>query len=135
VTDEGPKINIPEPGRGRRGRGGEPAAGRGAEPAAGRGGDAAAQAPGRGRGAGAEFFAPPRLAVNWSKFRGPGDVKFDSVRPAINEQDGKATTNATFSAPGEYVLRLEGNDSTGTGGGGFQCCWSSAHVAVSVKGQ
>ena len=135
VTDEGPKINIPEPGRGRgRGRGGEPAAGRGAEPAAGRGGDAAAQAPGRGRGAaGAEFFAPPRLSVNWSKFRGPGDVKFDSVRPTINEQDGKVTTNATFSAPGEYVLRLESNDSTGSGGGGFQCCWSSAHVAVSVK--
>lgn len=129
ITDEGPKINIPEPfGRG-RGRG------RGGEPAAGRGGDAAAQAPGRGRGAaGAEFFAPPRLAANWTKFRGPGDVKFDSARPSIDmEHDGKATTNARFSAPGEYILRLESNDSTGTGGGGFQCCWSTAYVAVSVK--
>ncbi len=136
VTDEGPKINIPEPsGRGRgRGRGATEPAGRGAETPAGRGGDAPAQ--GRGRGAvGAEFFTPPRLAVNWTKFRGPGDVKFDNVRPAIDlEHDGKVTTNATFSAPGEYILRLEGNDSTGTGGGGFQCCWSSVHVAVSVKG-
>jgi len=147
ITDEGPKINVPEPsaGRGRgRGRGGEPGAGRGGDAAArgdaagrgdGRGGDAAAQTPGRGRGAaGAEFFTPPRLAVNWTKFRGPGDVKFDNARPSIDlEHDGKVTTNATFSAAGEYILRLESNDSTGTGGGGFQCCWSTAHVAVTVK--
>ena len=147
VTDEGPKINVPETpagGRGRgRGRGGEPAAAAGAEPAAGRGADAAAgrgsdaAAQGRGRGAGAAgaaLFTPPRLAVTWTKFRGPGDVKFDNVKPAIDtEHGGKVTTNATFSAAGEYVLRLESNDSTGTGGGGFQCCWSTAHVAVSVK--
>ena len=145
VTDEGAKINVPETpagGRGRgRGRGGEPAAG--AEPAAGRGADAAAgrggdaSAPGRGRGAGAAgaaLFTPARLAVTWTKFRGPGDVKFDNVKPTIDtEHGGKVTTNATFSAAGEYVLRLESNDSTGTGGGGFQCCWSTAHVAVSVK--
>ena len=147
VTDEGAKINVPETpagGRGRgRGRGGEPAAAAGAEPAAGRGpdaaagrgGDAAAQGRGRGAGAaGAALFTPPRLAVTWTKFRGPGDVKFDNVKPAIDtEHGGKVTTNATFSAAGEYILRLESNDSTGTGGGGFQCCWSTAHVAVSVK--
>ena len=72
--------------------------------------------------------------MNWTKFRGPGDVKFDNARPSIDlEHDGKVTTNATFSAAGEYILRLESNDSTGTGGGGFQCCWSTAHVAVTVK--
>jgi hypothetical protein len=38
--------------------------------------------------------------------------------------------NAT---PGDYVLRVEGNDSTGVGGGGFQCCWTNAHVGVTVK--
>src|SRR5215471_3931067 len=37
VTDEGPKINIPEPGRGRRGRGAATAAPGGADAAAGRG--------------------------------------------------------------------------------------------------
>ena len=72
--------------------------------------------------------------MTWTKFRGPGDVKFDNVKPAIDtEHGGKVTTNATFSAAGEYVLRLESNDSTGIGGGGFQCCWSNAHVSVTVK--
>jgi hypothetical protein len=137
VTDEGPKINIPEnTGRGRgRGRGAA-AGGRGdaaAEPdAAGRG--ARGRGAADGRGANPEFTPPPRLALTWSKFRGPGDVKFDAAKPTIDvEHEGKATTNATFAAPGDYILRLEGNDSTGVGGGGFQCCWSTAHVAVTVK--
>ena len=61
-------------------------------------------------------------------------MKFESAKPTIDsEHGGKATTNATFSTVGEYVLRLEGNDSTGIGGGGFQCCWSTAQIAVSVK--
>lgn len=116
ATDEGPKINIPEPssrGRG-RGRGGD---------AAGRGGARANIPP--------EFQPPPPLAITWSKYRGPGDVKFDAAKPKIAE--GKATTTATFSEPGDYILRVEGNDSTGVGGGGFQCCWTTAHVAVAVK--
>jgi hypothetical protein len=28
---------------------------------------------------------------------------------------------------------LQANDSTGEGGGGFQCCWTNAHVKVTVK--
>jgi len=145
VTDEGPKINIPETRGGRgRGRGTETAAaGRGAaEPGAPAAGAAAGRgaaqgrgaAAGRGAGAGAEFTPPPRIAITWTKFRGPGDVKFDNAKPAIDTADaGKATTNATFAAPGDYILRVEGNDSTGSGGGGFQCCWTNAHVAVTVK--
>jgi hypothetical protein len=74
------------------------------------------------------------MAVTWTKFRGPGDVKFDNNKPSIDRAaDGKTVTNATFGAPGDYILRVEGNDSTGSGGGGFQCCWSNAHVSVSVK--
>ena len=122
ATDEGPKINVPE-GRGRgRGRG---AAARGAEPAAGAG--AAAAAP-------PEFTPPPPLSLTWTMFRGPGAVKFENAKPKIAvDEGGKATTTATFSAPGEYILRVQGNDSTGEGGGGFQCCWTNAHVGVSVK--
>jgi hypothetical protein len=126
ATDEGPKINIPETPAGGRGRG----RGRGDAEPQGRG--AAADAPaGRGRGAG--FFNPP-LALTWSWMRGPAAPKFDNVKPSIDANDGgKATANVTFSEPGEYLLRLEGNDSTGAGGGGFQCCWTTAHLAVSVK--
>jgi hypothetical protein len=135
ATDEGAKINIPE-GRG-RGRG---AAARGATPGAGDAGaggrgDAAAQGRGgAGRGAEFAFTPPPPIAITWTMFRGPGEVKFENQKPKIAiDEGGKATTTATFSAPGEYILRVQGNDSTGEGGGGFQCCWTNAHVAVSVK--
>jgi hypothetical protein len=76
--------------------------------------------------------ARPRLSVTMSKFRGPGDVKFDDNTPTIGS-DGKATANATFSQPGEYFIRVEGNDSSGVGGGGFQCCWSTVYFKVNVK--
>ena len=74
------------------------------------------------------------MAVTWTKFRGPGDVKFDNNKPSIDRAaEGKTVANATFSAPGDYILRVEGNDSTGVGGGGFQCCWSNVYVAVTVR--
>jgi hypothetical protein len=46
---------------------------------------------------------------------------------------GKATTTATFSEPGDYVLHLIANDYSGDGGGGFVCCWTTAMVKVSVR--
>jgi hypothetical protein len=110
VTDEGPKLNIPPPATG-RGRG-------------------------RGRGAADAEFPPPQppLLITWTMFRGPGAVKFEPAKLPINSaQGGKVTTMATFTAPGAYILRVEGNDSSGVGGGGFQCCWTNAHVAVTVK--
>ncbi|MGE0459998.1 MAG: hypothetical protein AB7Q16_01375 [Vicinamibacterales bacterium] len=77
--------------------------------------------------------APP-ATFQWHKHRGPGDVKFAEQRPKIDfDADGKTSTTATFSAPGEYVLRAQSNDATGEGGGGFQCCWTNAHVKVTVK--
>ena len=82
----------------------------------------------RGRGG-----ASP-VSVSWSLFRGPADVMFENARPRV-EPDGKATTTAKFSAPGEYVLRLQANNSTGDGGAGFQCCWTNTHVKVSVRGE
>jgi hypothetical protein len=71
-------------------------------------------------------------SVSWSKFRGPGDVTFDNARPTIDKDD-KATAVAKFTAPGEYVLRLQANDASGDGGGGFQCCWTNIHVKVTVN--
>ena len=75
----------------------------------------------------------PQLTLKWSKYRGPGAVTFEKFDPDIDAADGKATTTATFDAPGDYVLRLQANDVSGEGGGGFQCCWTNAHVAVKVK--
>jgi hypothetical protein len=83
-------------------------------------------AEGRGRGG-------PGVSVFVSKYRGPGGVKLDNARPAVAAETGRVTANATFDAPGDYILRVQANDSTGDGGGGFQCCWTNAHVRVAVK--
>lgn len=86
----------------------------------------------------------PAVSIAWSMFRGPGAVTFEKERPTVEKTDfkapqgsvftGKATTTATFSDPGEYILKIVANDSTGDGGRGFQCCWSNAYVKVSVSG-
>jgi hypothetical protein len=83
------------------------------------------------------------FTVTWLKFRGPGDVTFDKPRPAVQKADfkapapavfaGIATANATFSAPGDYILEVVGNDISGDGGRGFQCCWTTVQVKVTVK--
>ena len=84
----------------------------------------------------------PAVTAFWSKFRGPGDVKFSVERPPVEKTEftpppktefsGKVSTTATFSEPGEYILRLVANDWSGDGGRGFQCCWSNGLVKVSV---
>jgi hypothetical protein len=73
------------------------------------------------------------LKVSWSRSRGPADVSFSNIKPPVAKGDGKATTTATFGAPGEYVLRVQANDVSGDGGQGFQCCWTNALVSVVVK--
>ena len=79
---------------------------------------------------------PPQLGLVWSKFRGPGDVTFGEARPAVDE-DGRAATTATFSAPGAYVLRVLAWDDSGPQGpimaGGFQCCWTNAYLDIDVR--
>jgi hypothetical protein len=113
VTDEPPKLNV-------------------ANAQLSAPGGSAAGARGRGAAEGAPAGRPP-VSASWSVFRGPGTATFDPPRPSVSGPDGKATTTATFSAPGEYVLRLQANDSSGDGGGGFQCCWTNVHVGVTVK--
>jgi hypothetical protein len=85
-------------------------------------------APARGRGAGA-----PPFTASLHKFRGPGDVTFTPERPQANRETGEVTATASFSAPGDYILRVQLNDASGEGGQGFQCCWTNAHVRVTVK--
>lgn len=88
------------------------------------------------------------IQVTWYKHRGPaGDtLKFDPATPMVaadaevvkmfakpGDFTGKATTTATFNAPGEYWLRAQINDATGNGGGGDQCCWSNVLIKVIVQ--
>jgi hypothetical protein len=84
------------------------------------------------------------VSVHWTIFRTPdqGTVTFANSRPPVVKTDGplppnmafagKATTTATFSEPGKYILEVVANDATGEGGGGFECCWSNGLVTVTV---
>ncbi len=74
-----------------------------------------------------------RLDLSVFKFRGPGDVTFEKHPVEVSSAEGKANITATFSKAGEYILRVQGNDETGDGGSGFQCCWTSAYVSIVVK--
>lgn len=85
---------------------------------------------------------PPPVELEWSKYRGPGDVKFDARSPKVTieaggpigaEFRGNATTNVTFSAPGDYALHLNVDDFSGRGSGETGCCWTTAIVKVSVS--
>jgi hypothetical protein len=74
----------------------------------------------------------PQTTVSWSTFRGPGLVTIAKASP-VSDSDGMSTAVVTFGTPGEYILRVQVNDASGEGGGGFQCCWTSAHVRVAVE--
>lgn len=83
----------------------------------------------------------PPVTLTWSKFRGLGAVTFANAKPEVKKTEGKttsafngqATTTATFSEPGEYILEVVANDWSGEGGRGFQCCWTNALVKVTVQ--
>jgi len=85
---------------------------------------------------GAAAFRGPtaRVAtISLHKFRGPGKVTFDKTRIPASTQGEKLTANATFDTPGDYLLRVQANDESGEGGGGFQCCWTNTYVKVTVR--
>jgi hypothetical protein len=86
------------------------------------------EAAGGGRG-----FAAAVATVSLHKFRGPGKVTFDKVRIPVNKQGDMISVAATFAAPGDYLLRVQANDESGEGGGGFQCCWTNTYVKVTVR--
>jgi hypothetical protein len=65
---------------------------------------------------------------------GPGRVTFNPASGRVNVTGGQATTEASFSAPGEYVVRVRANDASGVAGAGHaQCCWTNGFVRVIVK--
>ncbi len=86
--------------------------------------------PGGGRG-GPEN---PGLSFEWNQYRGPGKVKIAPQEGMMVA--GKATSTATFSEPGEYVLQVVVDDGSGESAGdfGYHCCWTNAELKVIVKG-
>lgn len=81
---------------------------------------------------------PPAVILHWTKYRGPGEVTFDQASPVFEKMDGpavfngKATTTAKFSAPGDYILHVDAEDYSGKGGGGEVCCFTTGMVRVTV---
>jgi hypothetical protein len=78
----------------------------------------------------------PDITLVWRKVRGPGTVTLAPGRvPLVTGGDGRrvveAVTAATFSAPGEYVLRAEPVEIDD----GFDglCCFTFANVKVTVR--
>ena len=74
---------------------------------------------------------PARWWVGWAKFSGPGDVRFSQLEMLADYRyENRATTTATFSEPGEYVVLVQSIENIQS----FerQCCWTNGYVEVTV---
>jgi hypothetical protein len=73
------------------------------------------------------------VTLTWFKHQGTGAVAFTEKSPKV-DPSGVATTTATFSAAGEYMLRVRANDASGVDDAGHaQCCWTNGFVRVTVR--
>jgi hypothetical protein len=87
------------------------------------------------RGA-ASAAARPDITVTWRKVRGPGVVivtppRVPLVTNANRDTVVEALSTATFSEPGEYVLRAQPIEAADANDG--LCCFTFANVKVIVK--
>ena len=75
----------------------------------------------------------PGMNVSWTKYSGPGAVTFEPAKMGFPALTGPAVTQATFAAPGEYVIRVKA-DAFGysDSSAGNQCCWTNGFQKVSV---
>jgi hypothetical protein len=76
----------------------------------------------------------PSMNVMWIKHSGPAaPVVFSTPEEAVADPQGRATTTATFSEPGEYVIRVRG-DAHGNvdSSDADQCCWTNGYWTVLV---
>ncbi len=107
------------------------------------------------------FRRPLDTRVSWYIHRGPGDVTFAAhesmpllesgqslleqllpsarlaaprVANAVAEGKGPARINATFSEPGEYLIRARLDNWNASDSDGLdQCCWSNAYLRVRIE--
>lgn len=72
------------------------------------------------------------VSLAWFKHQGPGDVMFSAAEMRLAPEGGIGKTTATFSRPGDYIVRVRANDSAVASAGHSQCCWTNAFVKVTV---
>ncbi len=75
---------------------------------------------------------PKDFLVTWAKYSGPPDilgiVSFSENEFIVGPGEALATTTATFTEPGDYVLLVQ----VLNGGFDNQCCWTNGYVEVTV---
>lgn len=75
------------------------------------------------------------VTLTWLVHQGPGEVEFSAPEVEVPVTGGDVSTTATFSVPGDYILRVRANDASGVSGAGHaQCCWTNGFVKVAVTG-
>ena len=72
------------------------------------------------------------VALAWFTHQGPAEVKFGTPSARLTPTGGKSSTTATFSKPGDYIVRVRATDSAMAAAGHAQCCWTNAFVKVRV---
>jgi hypothetical protein len=85
--------------------------------------------------------APTLVTAFVEKYRGPGYVWADGFNyftttkggKILEPYAGKAEGTVTFYTPGDYIVHVTIDDTTGRGGGASGCCWTTAMIKVAVK--
>jgi len=72
------------------------------------------------------------VTLTWFTHQGPSQVTFGTPSVKLTPKGGTSTTTATFSKPGDYIIRVRANDSDVVAAGHSQCCWTNAFVKVRV---
>ena len=72
----------------------------------------------------------PQNLVWWYKHQGPGEVTFSPQESVIAQAGGEVTATATFTEPGDYLLRVKAVENVAPIE--FHCCWTNGYVQVSV---
>jgi hypothetical protein len=72
------------------------------------------------------------VTLTWFTHQGPSPVTFGTPTTKLTPTGGTTSTTATFSKPGDYIVRVRANDSDVVAAGHSQCCWTNAFVKVRV---
>ena len=72
----------------------------------------------------------PQNLAWWFQHQGPGDVAFGAWESVVPQAGDEATTTATFSEPGDYLLRVKAVENVATIE--FHCCWTNGYIRVNV---